>query len=54
MAAGTTKAMRPPGFSRLAAATRNGAQDAVSPENSAPRPAHNRRARLRTSPLKVW
>ena len=54
MAAGTTKAMRPPGFSRLAVATRKGAQEAVSPENLAPRPAHSARARLRTSPLKVW
>ena len=54
MAAGTTKAMRPPGFSRLAVATRNGAQDPVSPENFAPRRAHSWRARSRTSPLKVW
>ena len=38
-----------PGFSRLAVATRNGAHDAVSPENFAPRLAHN----LERSPAHV-
>ena len=54
MAAGTTNAMRPPGRNKLAVTSRNGAQDAVNPVNSAPSLALSLKARSRTSPLNVW
>ena len=52
--AGTTNAKRPPTRSRLAAPTRNGAQEAAKPENATPSSSHSASAARRVAPLNVW
>src|SRR5947209_6002897 len=54
ISAGTTNAIRPPGCSRFAVVTRNGAQEDERLLNLAPRRAHDASADFRVAPLKCW